>query len=244
MNKIKKYVFVFFMIFLLAGCNKTTTTSNKTEDVTDETVISLLQNKITILENLDKTKEIYTKGDGKATDYTDEDKIRYGIEYKISYTGLPALSAQEINALKAKGITNVASYIEVKDVTENINSTFNDSIKKHIDASGCPKYTYDSENEKYYIESKCETMDATSIVSKIDKVTKKGNKYYVLVYAGLNDGTNVYSDFEKKNLIRTLSINDSYSITEDDMKMFTKFTYTFEKTKEDKYIFKSLTKTK
>ena len=57
MNKIKKYVFVFFMIFLLAGCNKTTTTSNKTEDVTDETVISLLQNKITILENLDKTKE-------------------------------------------------------------------------------------------------------------------------------------------------------------------------------------------
>ena len=244
MNKISKYVLLFIVVSLLVGCSKKQTTSNKIKEVKDEEIITILQNKITILEGLTKTKEIYTKGDGKASDYIDEDKIRYGINYKISTAGVPALSNEEIVSLKQKGINDVSSYIEIKEISNTINGTFSDSITKYIDSNGCPKYIYDEVKERYYIQSKCETEDSTSIISRIDKVTNKNNKYYVDVYAGLNDGTNIYSDFDKKNLIKILSSNDSYTITDEDKKMFTKFKYTFEKTSDGMYIFKSITKVK
>ena len=244
MTKFRRYVFLFLIISLLVGCGKKSSSSNKVEDVSDITVISTLQNEITVLENLKKTKEIYTKGDGKSSDYSEEDKIRYGIDFKIAQAGVPILTDKEILELKAKGITGVASYVELEDVTTNIKDTFGDSVKEYKTVEGCPKYTYDESSKRFYIESKCETTDVETIVSKIEKVTKKKDKYYVVIYAGLSDGTNIYSDFEKKNLIKTISINEAYTITEDNKNMFTKFTYTFEKNNDGQYIFKSVTKTK
>lgn len=243
MTKLRRYVFLFLIVSLLVGCGKKTS-SNKVEEVNDITVISTLQNEILVLENIKKTREIYIKGDGKASDYTDDDKIRYGIEYKISQAGVPILTKEEIAKLNSKGITGVASYVDLKDVISNIKDTFGENISEYKTSLGCPKYTYDDSNERFYIESKCETTDIETIISKIGKVTKKNNKYYVVIYAGLNDGTNIYSDFEKKNLIKSISVNESYTITEDNMNMFTKYTYTFEKDSDGKYIFKSVTKTK
>lgn len=243
MTKLRRYVFLFLIVSLLVGCGKKTS-SNKVEEVNDITVISTLQNEILVLENIKKTREIYIKGDGKVSDYSDDDKIRYGIEYKISQAGVPILTKEEIAELNSKGITGVASYVDLKDVISNIKNTFGENVNEYKTSLGCPKYTYDDSNKRFYIESKCETTDIETIISKIGKVTKKNNKYYVVIYAGLNDGTNIYSDFEKKNLIKSISVNESYTITEDNMNMFTKYTYTFEKDSDGKYIFKSVTKTK
>lgn len=242
MKNFKKLAFVFVILVLLSGCGKTTSSSNKKEEVKDEEAINALTNQIISLEYLAKTRELYTKGEGKAEDYTNEDKIRFGVESRIAQAGVPALTQEEMVELNSKGITNVASYVDLSDAANYINSNFEESVKTYSSVTGCPTYTYDESTKRFYIQATCQTEDATTIVSTIDKMTKDGNKYYVTVYAGLNDGSAVYADFDKKKIVKTLAKDETYSITKEDKEQFTKFTYTFEKNSNNKYIFKTISK--
>lgn len=244
MKKLRNLAFILVILVILSGCSKSTTSSNKKEEVKDDEVINTLTNQIISLEYLTKTRDFYTNGEGKAEDYTDEDKIRYGIESRIGRAGVPVLTKEQIAELATKGITNVASYVDLSDVSEYINGNFEESVKTYTTVTGCPTYTYDENAKKFYIQAECQSNDATTIVSTVDKITKESNKYYVTVYAGLNDGNAVYGDFEKKKTVKTLTKDETYSITNDDKAQFTKFTYTFEKNSNDNYIFKTVTKEK
>lgn len=239
MKKIKKVVFVLVLLILLSGCGEKTSTKSKKEEVKDNTIISTLTNQIISLEQLTKTRDLYTKGEGKGLDYTDEEKIRFGVESRIAQGGVPVLSKEDMEQLQVKGITNVVSYVDLAEVAEYINANFEEPVKTFATVSGCPAYTYDEGEKKFYVQASCQTDDATTIVSMIEKVSKEDNKYYVTVYAGLNDGNAVYGDFAKTKTVKTLTQDETYSITNEDKVQFTKINYTFELDGNGQYILKS-----
>lgn len=244
MSKIKKILLVFVMIILLSGCNSKNDSKEGTEEVTDNSVTNYIKSQITALESLPKTITVYTKGEGTDSDYDNEDKIRYGLEARISNASVPMLTADEIQQLAQRNIIGVSSYIETSEVASYVSKNFESSTLDYITLSGCPTFTYDAESKKYYIQTECVIEDPTSIYSYVDKVTKKDNVYYATVYAGLSDGSMVYNDFEKTKVVANLTENQSYTISDTDKTQFTKFTYKFEKNTNGDYIFKSITKEK
>lgn len=241
MNKIKKFLLVFVMVVLLCGCTKNTTEEKK-EKVTDETVITAIKNQITALESLDKTEELYKKGEGKSEDYTNEDKLRYGLEARISSAAVTALTPTEIQYLASRNILNVTSYVDSSEVSKYIGKNFASSTVDFVNLSGCPAYYFDSNNSRFYIQTQCVSQDTSTIYSYIDSVEMKDNVYYVTVYAGLSDGTNLYNDFNKSKVVVDITSNQEYTISDNDKKDYTVFTYKFEKNTNGDYIFKEFNK--
>ena len=241
MNKIKNLLLVFAMIFLLSGCTKNTVEEKK-EIVNDEAIITKLRNQIISLESLDKTIELYTKGSGKSTDYTNEDMLRYGLNVRMSSATIPALTQAEIQLLASKNILNVSGAIEASYVGDEISKNFSMSSVKYTSLTGCPSFYYDEDNSRFYIQSKCVSQSKNSIYSYIDKVEKKDNTYYVTIYAGLSDGSSVYNDFNKSKVVVDLLSKADYTITDNDKKDYTLYTYEFEKNGNGNYIFKSFNK--
>lgn len=241
MNKLKKIVLVFVIAVLLGGCTKNTTEEKK-EIVTDEAIIATLKNQIVSLESLDKTIELYTNGSGKSTDYSNEDKLRYGLNVRMSSATVPALTQTEIQLLETKNILNVSSYVDSADVAKYISDNFSMATVDFTNLTGCPAYFYDKDNSRFYIQTNCVSQNNNSIYSYIDNVEKKDNIYYVTVYTGLSDGTSLYNDFNKSKVVVDLLSNQDYTITDNDKKEFTLFTYEFEKNGNGNYIFKGFNK--
>ena len=241
MRKLRKIIIVFVLTFLLSGCTKNVVEENKKE-IKDDATITTLKNQIVSLESLTKTIELYTAGSGKSTDYSNEDKLLYGLNARISNSAVKLLTPAEIQFLAQKNILNVSSYVEASEVGKYISANFSMSSVDFVNVIGCPAYYYDKDTSRFYIQNNCTVQNNNSIYSYIDKVEKKDNIYYVTVYAGLSDGSSLYNDFSKSKVVIDLLSNPDYTITEADKDQYTVFTYQFEKNSNGNYILKEFSK--
>ena len=203
---------IFLLIFILCGCTKEISNNIETEKIVkDDLVIHNITNQIKGLETLDTTYNLYTKGHGSLKDYSNDDKILYGINMSIR--------SEQIKDNK---------YIEINNIKNYSNNNFgHNNLSFHT----IDNYIFD--NNRYIINYKNKDK---SIVSYIDKITTKYNYYYVIVYTGIRHNDEVYGDFDETNLVQLLYDDSQYEITENDKKQFTKFKYKFEKNFEGKYI--------
>ena len=242
MNKLRRIILVFVIAILLSGCTKNVAKEKTKKEIKDDKAITTLKNQIVSLESLTKTIELYTTGSGKSSDYSNEDKLLYGLNTRISSSAVTLLTPIEIQELATKNILNVSSYVDSADVGKYISEIFPMSSIEFKNVTGCPAYYYDKDASKFYIQNNCTVQNNNSIYSYIDKVEQKDSVYYVTVYAGLSDGANLYNDFAKSKVVVDLLSNPDYTITDKDKNEYTIFTYQFEKNSNGNYILKGFNK--
>lgn len=207
----RKYI-LLVLIILLCGCTKEVSDNIETEKVVkDDSIIWILSDQIKGLEKLDTTYDLYKKGRGTIDNYTNDDKILYGINEAIIKDNAEDYKYVYINVIK--------NYLKKMFGPNNISFHTIDN------------YIFD--NDKYIINYE---NNNKSIVSYIDKVTVKYNYYYVTVYAGIIDNDEVYGDFDETKLVQVLYNDMQYDIDKKDYKSFTKYKYKFMKNYEGNYI--------
>ena len=210
MKKIK--YLVCLLVLILCGCTKDISNNIETEKVVkDDLVINNLTNQIKVLETLDTTYNLYNNGHGSIKDYTNDDKILYGINMSIRN--------EKINNNK---------YILLQDIKKYSKNNFGPtSYSFHT----IDNFIFD--NNRYIVNYKNKDV---SIISYIDKITTKYNYYYVTVYVGIKNNDEIYGDLEEMKLVQLLYDDIQYDIDEKDKESFTKFKYKFEKNFEGNYI--------
>ena len=210
MKRVIKYITIL-LVFVLCGCSKEITDNIETEKIVkDNEIIWKLTNQIKGLESLNTTYNIYKIGSGNIDNYTNDDKILYGINMSIR---------------NEKADNNIVLTSDIKYYSNN-NFGPNNLYFNNID-----NYLYD--NDKYIV--KYINKDKT-IVSYIDKVTTKYNYYYVNVYVGIKHNDEVFGDLEENKLVQVLYEDTQYEIDKNDLNLFTKYRYKFEKNYEGNYI--------
>ena len=247
MKKIKSFIFIITLLIIVTGCgNGDKTTSEPREEVKDEVVINIIKNQVLGLEYLDTTKKGYENGSISIDDYSDTDKILYGLEYRIAQGGLQTLNKEQLLEAEKLNIKDASEFINVSEVEKYITKTFGAVSVKHDSISGCPEFKYSSQNKMYYVIKTCENKNTNSIVSYIDDITKKGNEYYATVYIGVidNERYQVYGNFEKTKLIEQIEKDESFEINQENKNDFTEYTYTFIKNSDGNYIFSKIQKVK
>ncbi len=242
MNKLKKFIFAFIVVILLAGCEPNSSTGSQTKDVTDEVVLGTIRNNISSLDNIPKTTELYIKGAGQTSDYTNDDKLLHGLDVAINSRASSELTPEQLQKIKEKNLTNVSSVVSVEEAQGYVSDLFGPTTLKHDNVVGCPSYIYDKTEKIYYVQTGCTKNATSSPISYVDRVTNKDNLYYATVYVGLIDENKVYNDFNKTKVVQELGLNDSFEITNDNKEEFSKYTYTFTKNSNGAYVFTSLKK--
>lgn len=242
MKNLKKFIFVFIILCLTAGCGSKSSSEEQLPQVTDDAITNVIKGHVIDLESVPATIDLYKKGKFTADDYKLTDKIQYGLNSSFGLETNIDLSAQEIANLKARNINNVTSYIEVSEVENAIDSTFGSIDIKHEGEVGtCPKYTYDSTDKRYYVNESC-TLDQKSIISYVSSINYEGNLYYATVYVGFIENNKVYNNVKKSKVIKELASEESYAIDEENKDDFEKYTYTFTKNSDGNYIFTKVEK--
>lgn len=242
MNKLKKIVFVFIAIILLAGCEMKGSNESQTKEITDEVILGIIRNNISSLDNIPKTIELYTNGSGQASDYTNDEKLLHGLDVAITSRASSELTAEQLQTIKEKNLLNITSVVSVEEAQSYVSNLFGPTTLKHANIEGCPSYIYDETEKLYYVQEGCTKEVTSSPISFVDRVTNKDNIYYATVYVGLIDGNKVYSDFSKSKIVKELDLNELYEITDDNKEEFSKYTYTFTKNSNGSYVFTELKK--
>lgn len=242
MNKLKKLIFVFVAIILLAGCDVTSKEESQTKEITDEVILGIIKNNVSSLDNIPKTIELYTNGSGQAKDYTNDDKLFYGLDVAINSKADSELTTEQLQKINQNNLTNVTSVVSVEEAQGYVSDLFGPTTLKHANVSGCPSYIYDETEKIYYVQFGCTKETISLPISYVERVTNKDNLYYATVYVGLIDGNNVYNDFNKTKVVQELGLNESFAITNDNKEEFSKYTYTFTKNSNGSYVFTSLNK--
>ena len=242
MGKVKKIVFIFVAIILLAGCDTKNSNTSQAKEITDEVILGTIRNNISSLDNISKTSELYTKGLGQASDYTADEKLRYGLDSAITSRASSDLTAEQLQSIKEKQLLNITSVVSVEEAQGYVSNLFGPTTLKHANVEGCPSYIYNETEKLYYVQEGCTKEVTSSPISFVDRVTNKDNIYYVTAYVGLIDGTKVYSDFNKSKIVKELDLNELYEITDDNKEEFSKYTYTFTKNSNGSYVFTELKK--
>jgi hypothetical protein len=89
------------------------------------------------------------------------------------------------------------------------------------------------------------------ILYYFDKVTVRDNEAYAYIYIGYmdngtheNNKTNIFSDIDKKNIVETISSENSqnYTITATNKDKFAKYKITFKLDKSNNYYFDKIEK--
>jgi len=203
---------IFLLLFILCGCTKEVSDNIEIEKVVkDNLIIHNITNQIKGLETLNTTYNLYTKGHGSIKDYSNDDKVLYGINMSIRN--------EKIKDNK---------YIEINNIKAYSNSNFG-----HNKLSFHTIEDYILDNNGYIVNYKNKEIN---IVSYIDKITTKYNYYYVTVYVGIKHNDEVYGDLDEMKLVQLLYDDVQYDIDEKDKESFTKYKYKFEKNFEGKYI--------
>jgi hypothetical protein len=185
------------------------------------------------MQSIDKTLEIYKNGSGTKEDYSDTDKLLFGLNY--------VFASKVLN--NAPKLPNIDGIISGDDVSISISNLF-DSEVIYDTIGTCPNYIYNKNANVFYIKYNCTTDSNISIITYIDKITLENDHYYANVYVGIIDNiTNkVYGNIERTRYIETVSNGESYNINDDNKNNFESYTYTFLKKSNDKYIFDSIKK--
>lgn len=243
MNKIKKFAVVLIILILAVGCGTKENSANEVTEVTDNAVKNIIYSHIISIEKMPKTIKLYKKDEVKNNDYSNEDLLHFGLVSSIGLENDIDLTDAEIATLKKNNITGVLSYINVSDIEDSVNDTFGAVNLKYINnVSGCPSFIFNASKNIYYVNSACNEANNDKIISYIDNITKEGNLYYATVYAGLLSNNKVYNNVNKSKEVATLNVEESYEITKENKDKFTKYTYTFTKNSDGKYVFTSIKK--
>lgn len=242
MDKLKKIVFVFVAIILLAGCETKGSNESQTKEITDEVILGIIRNNISSLDNIPKTTELYTNGSGQASDYTNDERLLHGLNAAITSRASSELTAEQLQTIKEKNLLNITSVVNVEEAQSYVSNLFGPTTLKYANVEGCPSYIYDETEKLYYVQEGCTKEVTSSPISFVDRVTNKDNIYYATVYVGLIDGNKVYSDFSKSKIVKELDLNELYEITDDNKEEFSKYTYTFTKNSNGSYVFTELKK--
>lgn len=242
MSKLKKIVFVFVAIILLAGCEANSSKESQAKEITDEVILGIIRNNISSLDNIPKTTELYTNGSGQAKDYANDEKLLYGLEVAINSRANTELTAEQLQKIKEKNLVNITSVVSVEEAQRYVSDLFGPTTLKHANLVGCPSYVYDETEKIYFVQSGCTKEAIPTPISYVDRVTNKDNVYYATVYVGLIDGNKVYNDFNKTKIVQELNLNESFEIKSDNKEEFSKYTYTFTKNSNGAYVFTSLKK--
>ncbi len=242
MNKFKKIVFVFLVLLLTAGCGAKEEAETNYTEVKDETIINVIKGHVVNIETLPKTIELYKKDSFQASDYSNDDLLQFGLNSSFGQETNIDLTPAQINNLKAKNITNVSSYLTIDNVEDAIKDTFGAKSVTYADKiNGCPSYIYDASESVYYVNETC-TVNEERVVSYISNISYDNNLYYATVYVGLVSNNKIYGDVNKAKAVADLAPEQSYVIDDDNKESFTKYTYTFTKNSDGKYVFTSVEK--
>ena len=127
------------------------------------------------------------------------------------------------------------------------------NITSYVDITlGCPMFAYDSTNKVYVEIPGCGGVSASGQLVYLDSYTKVDNTIVIGTYVGgiFDEGAQgaiIYSDYydaaNKDNLkVYKKLTNSDFKIDESNKTSFTKYNFTFEKSSNGEYYFKSVTK--
>ena len=244
MNYIKYTCLVIISLFIFSGCSiEKTNDDSKEQIVKDDEVINNIKNNIISLETLDKTFEIYRKGNGKKDDYTNNEKLTSGLNSRFANGGLNKPTAEQ---LINKKLDNIDGTISVSEAKEYVSKTFGEISIEYKTLDGCPSYIYSEDEKLFYVKYGCSNKKVNDVISFIDIITKKDNEYYADVYVGVidNETKKVYGNIEKTKYILEIKNDDFFVIDEKNKEQFDRYKYTFTKDSNGNYVFTSIEKNK
>ena len=142
--------------------------------------------------------------------------------------------------------------IDGDEVARNYKELFNEEINHKDVNDWCPFiYYYDAKSNQYYANNQCGGIASDMILYYFDKATVRDNEAYAYIYIGYmdngtheNNKTNIFSDIDKKNILETISSENSqnYTITASNKEKFTKYKITFKLDKSNNYYFDKIEK--
>lgn len=236
MKKLSKLLIVLVLVVCVSACGTKSADENKNV-VEDETIVSLLNNHMINLTSIPKTATLLKDGSFDASKYANDDKLYMGLTAALNSQLAAPYNTQQIQALKAKGIT-ATSAIKTSDVEDIVANLFGPSTINFVgDVTGCPSFKYNEAEKIYYVNESC-TKAQDNIVMLVDSITNDGNVYEVKAYLGLVSENKVYKDFAKSNSVKELANGETYTINGDNKDEFSTYTFTFTKNSDGNYIFK------
>lgn len=220
------------------------------EELFDNAIKEEISQKISILESIQKidTEQneiapIYKK-DIKSSDMSNDIKLDSVLDnlYYQKNGKSPVTTDYDLSMYGGEEFVQL-DLLEVENVYYNL---YGDKKIEHKNIESCPQYIYDSKNQKYYGAAACGGTTNLSIESYIYKYTTKSDKLYAYVSLAIveadDQGTIVYTDYERQNKYSNPINNLENIITIDNYKEFSQYQYTFTKNDDGTYYFDSIEK--